>query len=68
MVQCVQRCLDAGRFRAGVPDAYTLTFALWSAVHGVTSLLVAKPNMPGPDAETLVALVLDIQLRGVLAP
>ena len=68
MVQCVQRCLDAGRFRAGVPDAYTLTFALWSAVHGVTSLLVAKPNMPGPDAETLVTLVLDIQLRGVLAP
>jgi AcrR family transcriptional regulator len=68
MVQCVQRCLDAGRFRDGLPDAFTLTFALWSAVHGVTSLLVAKPNMPGPDAETLVDLLLDIQLRGVLAP
>jgi AcrR family transcriptional regulator len=68
MVECVQRCVDAGRFRADIPDAFTLTFALWSAVHGVTSLLVAKPNMPGPDAEALIDLLLDIQLRGVLAP
>ena len=68
MVQCVQRCLDAGRFRAGLPDAFTLTFALWSAVHGVTSLLVAKPDMPGPDTDELIDLLLDIQLRGVLAP
>jgi AcrR family transcriptional regulator len=68
MVQCVQRCIDAGRFRADLPDAFTLTFALWSAVHGVTSLLVAKPNMPGPDAEELIDLLLGIQLRGVLAP
>jgi AcrR family transcriptional regulator len=68
MVQCVQRCLDAGRFRPDVPDAFTLTFALWSAVHGVTSLLVAKPDMPGPDGDELIELLLDIQLRGVLAP
>ena len=65
-VQCVERCIAAGRFRPELDDAYAVTLALWAVVHGLASLVVAKPEMPGPPVEQRLELVLGIALRGVL--
>jgi AcrR family transcriptional regulator len=49
LVECVQDCIDAGRFRPGHTDAFRLSLGFWARVHGLTSLLMAKPGMPWPD-------------------
>jgi AcrR family transcriptional regulator len=66
-VDCVQRCIDAGAFRTELTDAYDLTLALWAAVHGVASICIAKPDMPGPLPADRLARMIDVILRGVLA-
>lgn len=63
----VQRCLDEGRFRDDVGDALDIAWVLWMAVHGITSIAVAKPNFPAPPLEDQLALVLDVVLAGLEA-
>ena len=46
--RCAQECIDAGRFRPGFTDAYRLAIGFWARVHGLTSLLIAKPQFPWP--------------------
>jgi AcrR family transcriptional regulator len=48
-------------------DDFHLGVLLWSTVHGLTSLFVAKPNLPWVDREGLVADACDVILKGVLA-
>lgn len=57
LVQSVQACVDAGCARG---DAFELATVLWTAVHGVTSALIAKPNFPWPPVEVLVERLLDV--------
>jgi AcrR family transcriptional regulator len=65
--RCVQGCIDTGRFRAGFTDAYRLAIGFWARVHGLTSLLVAKPQFPWPaDREAFVAEYASICLAGVV--
>ena len=64
----VQRCIDEGRFRTDGPagsDAFLIAISLWSAVHGLTSLLVAKPNFPWPPLGQIIDATLDTQLHGL---
>lgn len=67
-MQCVQACIDAGRFRAELDDSLSVTLALWAVVHGLASLVVAKPHVPGPSIDERLDLLLDIALHGVLHP
>lgn len=46
LVAAVRRCMDAGAFMSG--DAFAVACTLWAGVHGMTSLLIAKPNFPWP--------------------
>lgn len=62
LVGAVQDCVDAGRIDR---DAFEAATVLWTAVHGVTSLLIAKPNFPWPSVEHLVAQVLDVVGGGI---
>ena len=39
---------------------------LWVSVHGITSLLIAKPEFPWPDRNELIEHVLGTHLRGLL--
>ncbi|HKA85010.1 MAG TPA: TetR/AcrR family transcriptional regulator [Acidimicrobiales bacterium] len=65
--RCAQECIDAGRFRAGFTDAYRLAIGFWARVHGLTSLLVSKPQFPWPaDREAFVAEYASICLAGVV--
>jgi AcrR family transcriptional regulator len=47
-------------------DDFHLGVLLWSSVHGLTSLFVAKPNLPWADQEALVDGACDLILNGVL--
>jgi hypothetical protein len=40
----VSECMDTGIFAKG--DPVPITIELWSAAHGVASLMVAKPFLP----------------------
>ncbi len=64
------RALKAsGRLRPDLleVDDFNLGVLLWSSVHGLTSLFVAKPSLPWDDHEELIARSCDMVLRGVLA-
>ena len=65
LVDAVARCIDAGALAAG--DAFLVATNLWTAVHGVTSLLIARPDFPWPDVDRLMTLVLGVQSRGLQA-
>jgi AcrR family transcriptional regulator len=66
LVAIVQACIDSGRLRPGLDDAVAVAHALWAVVHGVASIAVAKPNVPGPSVDERLTLALEIALRGVL--
>jgi AcrR family transcriptional regulator len=66
LLAAVQDAIDQGRFR--LDDAFLGATLLWSHVHGLTSLLVAKPGFPWPDRGTLVATALDACERGLIRP
>ncbi|CAN5808227.1 TetR/AcrR family transcriptional regulator [soil metagenome] len=66
-VALVQRALDEGRLRRSAGDAVTITWVLWSGLHGALASKVAMPNMPGPALEQVVDAVFDVFLHGVLA-
>lgn len=67
-MRIVQAAIDAGRFRPGYDDAATVAMFFWARVHGLTSLLITKPNFPWPeDREAFVAEYIDSCLRGLLA-
>ena len=63
LVAGVQRCIDTGVLS---DDAGLIALGLWSVVHGVTSLLIAKPDFPWPPVDQLVDHVLNVQMEGLL--
>jgi AcrR family transcriptional regulator len=63
LVDAVQRCIDAGAFRR--VDPVLAATGVWTAVHGVTSLLISMPGFLGPDVDVLVDHVCDTQTRGL---
>jgi AcrR family transcriptional regulator len=66
LMRCVQRCIDAGRFRPQYTDAYRLAIGFWARVHGLTSLQAAKPEIPWPKDDQFLDEYADICLRGVV--
>lgn len=57
--------VDAGMTRSG--DARLLAQSLWSGLHGLVSLLLARREFPWVDIETLVARHLELLADGILA-
>jgi len=48
-------------------DVDTATRALWSAIHGITSLLIVFPGFPWGDREAVIATVIDAAVDGLCA-
>ncbi len=65
LVEAVERAMAEGAIPHG--DAHLIATGLWAVVHGVTSLLIAKPDFPWPDVDALLDHLLVVQCRG-LAP
>jgi AcrR family transcriptional regulator len=53
LVDDVSAAMAAGLLPAD--DPFTVACGLWAKVHGVTSLLIAKPDFPWPPLEEFVA-------------
>jgi len=64
LVQAVRVCLDAGVIRPA--DPIMVAFGLWSAVHGLTSLLLTKPAFPWPDVDELIDHILSMLVVGLV--
>jgi AcrR family transcriptional regulator len=66
LVAAVRRAIDARALRGDL-DPTMGALSIWTALHGVTSLLISLPDFPWPEVDTLVDLVCDTQLRGLRA-
>jgi AcrR family transcriptional regulator len=53
LVEGIQRMVDAEVVRPGI-DTATIALHVWANIHGLTSLLVARPDMPWPDLEPFI--------------
>ncbi|OBG39333.1 TetR/AcrR family transcriptional regulator [Mycobacterium sp. E3198] len=60
----VRRLMDDGTYRPGDPT--TVALELWSALHGVAAMLIAKPHLPFGDAEAFADRVLSSVFCGQL--
>lgn len=63
VVDAAKRCIEAGAFARA--DPFLVACGLWVGVHGLTSLLIAKPTFPWPDRDQLMDHVLDVYRRGL---
>jgi AcrR family transcriptional regulator len=59
----VGACIGAGLFR--VNDVDIASQVLWAGVHGVTSLLIAKPAFPWVEKRALIEEMVDTLLGGL---
>ncbi|MGI8684861.1 MAG: TetR/AcrR family transcriptional regulator [Acidimicrobiales bacterium] len=66
LVEEVARCMDAGAIAAG--DPFLVATSLWTSVHGITSLLIARPDFPWPDLDRLMGHLVEVQSRGLQGP
>lgn len=62
----VSRACDAGVLPADT-DPMLAAIYLWSGVHGITSLLIAKPGFPWPPLDQLIDGVLGMLVRGLVS-
>jgi len=60
----LERLAAAGLTRPG--DLTLLTQSLWAGLHGLVSLLIARPDFPWMERETLIARHLELLADGVL--
>jgi hypothetical protein len=63
LVEAVAAAIAAGRIEG---DPMLVSIGLWSTVHGLTSLLISKPDFPWPDVDPLVDEVTEAALFGVV--
>jgi AcrR family transcriptional regulator len=62
--RCVYDCIAAGKFRSS--DAEIISQALWSSVHGITSLLITHDHgFPWVEKKQLISFVVDTAISGV---
>ena len=61
----VADCLPAGKARSERVEVASQ--AIWSAVHGITSLLIQRPSFPWRSKESVVRQVIDSAVGGALA-
>lgn len=66
LVDDVRAAMDAGEIKEN--DPAVVASGLWMLVHGITSLLIAKPDFPFPDQKTLIEHVLATYSAGLADP
>jgi AcrR family transcriptional regulator len=63
--QMVRRCVETKQFRR--VDVETTAQALWSSVHGITSLLIQRPAFPWVPRKKLIAQVINTAVASLIA-
>jgi AcrR family transcriptional regulator len=64
VVEDVEAAIDAGEIRRS-DNAFLVASGLWMLVHGITSLLIAKPDFPWPPVDELVDHILGVYAAGL---
>lgn len=64
LVETVTACVELGVFEG---EPLELALSLWAAVHGIASLLIAKPYFPWPDVGVLVDRTVSMAGLGMAA-
>jgi AcrR family transcriptional regulator len=59
----VKACADQGKLRT--PDVEFVSQVLWTAIHGVTSLLITHPKFPWVNRERLITGAIDAIVGGL---
>jgi AcrR family transcriptional regulator len=59
----VRKCIEGGYINGG--DVEDTAQAIWTAIHGVTSLLVSKCEFPFVEHTRLIERLIDILVKGV---
>ncbi len=67
LFETCERALATGRVRPEVAARGVTPMAMlvWSQVHGLTSLMVAKPSAPWPELDIMIDLLLDVVRSGI---
>lgn len=67
LLRTSQDLIDRGLVRPELSarGALHVGIMFWSAVHGLASLLVAKPGLPWPDRDQLVEDLIDVAVHGI---
>jgi AcrR family transcriptional regulator len=67
LFETCERAIATGRVRPAVADRGALIMAMlvWSQVHGLTSLMIAKPSAPWADLDVMVDTFLDFVRAGI---
>lgn len=58
LLEAIRRCQDAGLMRAD-EEPFALGLVLWAAAHGIASLIIAKPGLPWPPLDEVIARTID---------
>jgi len=64
MRSLVQRCIDEKKFRRMDPDFASQS--VWTAVHGITSLLILRPSFPWAGKQAIIHQVIESAVQGLL--
>src|ERR1700730_3150313 len=64
LLEDVQAAIEAGQLR--FDDPVLVSCGLWMVVHGITSLLIAKPDFPWPDRRALMDHVTSVYRAGLV--
>ena len=62
LVGHVAKCVHAGLIEG---DPLMISLGLWATVHGLTSLLISKPDFPWPDVDAIIDHVCRTAIRGL---
>ena len=62
----VRACIEAGLFRSA--DVELVSQTVWAAVHGLTSLLIARPDFPWLPTKKLVDGLTEAVIQGLRIP
>jgi AcrR family transcriptional regulator len=62
LIDAVDRCIRAGAFDG---DPLELSLLFWSYAHGLTSLLISKPDFPWPDIDRLIERTFRLPISGL---
>jgi AcrR family transcriptional regulator len=54
LIEDLEEARLAGLLREDAGDTLIVACGLWMTVHGITSLLIAKPEFPWPDRQQLI--------------
>lgn len=65
LLEGIQRVVDAGRM-APDTDVFRMGLHIWANIHGITSLLVARPTFPWPELAPFVEEHLQMCMQGTV--